>query len=286
MTSEFSPEGISPDDQRILKFFKITKSVFRKALHLVFMWGCKKKNNESLEDYLMSKGMSNREFKKKFDKTMLETMQREKSEEKYDVSLLWACIKLGCDNLAEGLWHEGDQDLESLCTSVKNYRNRFIHENKQSCAEADLDTWCTEVTEILEKLVESAGSKYIIPDHDTKREIKNIKEQIVKIKNAQLEDPKKLREDMVRLREEQRKTINEDGKSELSEQYKDKSKIDPASFVTGKRRLEVKNVFTKLEVIRENKGEGPDSTYDIEHTQILTVKTEKGKKTCNHNGGR
>ncbi|XP_050722971.1 uncharacterized protein LOC127001807 [Eriocheir sinensis] len=274
MSLKPSPGGIGDEDRRVFRLIKILASEGRHALHFVFKWGCKKKSTESIGDYLKNeKKMTNKDYKNRFDTMMQKTINKDPSGESYDVSLIFACIKWGCDQLAEAnvKWLEGQENLESLCTKVKNMRNRLFH-GEEVPNDAVMNEKCKDITEVLKNVVNKAGSKYGVSDDEVKSTLKEINTQVCHIMTARLGD--KDINALLKFREERKKSILKIGREELSEQYKDRSKIDPASFVTGKERLDVKNVFTKLEVICENKQE----THEMGYKELLEVKTELEEK--------
>ncbi|KAK8402470.1 hypothetical protein O3P69_000707 [Scylla paramamosain] len=266
---------ITPQDITILKLFKITKTEFREALHLVFKWGCKKKDDESIKDYLTNKergkSMTMTVFRNMFDKEMRKRIEEDHTGVTYDVSLLFACIKWGCDDLKWGEKPAGNDTVESLCTTAKNLRNKLAHDPFDKCDVKAMDDLCDQFKKIPEKLLTLAKDKYK-PAHDVDQEIKKINEHMDNIMKTTIGDPYDLQKQLLKLRKEQVNTINEQGKSELSKLYEDISKIDPASFVTGKERLNIKNVFTKLDVSCANEKE----IYDLEYNELLEVKTESG----------
>lgn len=258
----------------MFRLIKILASEGRHALHCVFKWGCKKKSTESIGDYLKNeKKMTNKDYKNRFDTMMQKTINKDPSGESYDVSLIFACIKWGCNQLAEANveWQEGQENLESLCTKVKNMRNRLFH-GEEVPNDDVMNEKCRDITEVLENVVKKAGSRYGVSDGEVKSSLKKINTQVCHIMTARLgeEDINEL----LKFREERKKSILKIGREELSQQYKDTSKIDPASFVTGKERLDVENVFTKLEVICENM----DETHEVGYKELLEVKTELEEK--------
>ncbi|XP_050736740.1 uncharacterized protein LOC127008578 isoform X2 [Eriocheir sinensis] len=274
MSLKPSPGGIGDEDRRVFRLIKILASEGRHALHCVFKWGCKKKSTESIGDYLKNeKKMTNKDYKNRFDTMMQKTIDKDPSGESYDVSLIFACIKWGCNQLAEANveWQEGQENLESLCTKVKNMRNRLFH-GEEVPNDDVMNEKCRDITEVLENVVKKAGSRYGVSDGEVKSSLKKINTQVCHIMTARLgeEDINEL----LKFREERKKSILKIGREELSQQYKDTSKIDPASFVTGKERLDVENVFTKLEVICENM----DETHEVGYKELLEVKTELEEK--------
>ncbi|MPC44636.1 hypothetical protein E2C01_038313 [Portunus trituberculatus] len=163
--------------------------------------------------------------------------------------------------------------LESLCTTAKNLRNKLVHEPLHKCDDKAIDDLCEQFKKIPEALLRLAKTKYK-PKDDVDQEIKKINEHIDNILKATLGDPFELQQQLLKLRKEQVSIINEQGKSELSERYKELSNIDPASFVTRKKKLNIKNVFTKLDVHWTNEKE----IFDLEYKELLEVKTESREK--------
>lgn len=266
MSKFISDKGIGEADRRIFRLYKLLVSVGRSPLLFVFKLGCKKKPSQTLQNYLEDeRNMSHRDFRNRFDQTMRDLMNKDPSGDSYDISLLWACLKWGCDlSTVADDWKEGKENLESLCTKVKNMRNQLFHMEKL----CDYN----KIKEVVEKIFILAGNKYGIPDDEIIIKLKEENANMCKIMKAPLEEYDI--DAVEKFRDEKRKAINEIGKVELSERYRDISKIDPASFVTGKERLHVENVFTKLEVIYQNM----DENYEVDYTDLFEVNDECGKR--------
>lgn len=74
-------------------------------MYQVFMWGCLKDPNQTLEEYLLrEKHMSNKDYRKLFNNHMKETIKTNPSGDKFDITLLLLAIKTACEKVA----HKGD----------------------------------------------------------------------------------------------------------------------------------------------------------------------------------
>ncbi|KAK4289607.1 hypothetical protein Pmani_037439 [Petrolisthes manimaculis] len=283
MSLQRSPKGISDEDKRILRLFKIIMSEGHHALLLVYEWGyLKKHSGTSLIEHLKDKGMSKQCMKKYFDTTMRETMSEDPSGETYDVSLLFACIMYGCEGLASSGspdWR-GDRDdkLEGLCTYVKNFRNSLTH-GKSIKDEKALKEQSLVLTSKLESLILLAASDtyYNQSQEEVDKKIAEMKTNIDKIMDAPLGYTETIdfMEAIKKLKEEQKKIVTEMGNTFLPEHYKALSRVDPASFITGKDRLEVKQIFTRLEVIHEKKAAPHKEEEEIDYRDLLTIKSDE-----------
>ncbi|KAK3866906.1 hypothetical protein Pcinc_027589 [Petrolisthes cinctipes] len=215
---------------------------------------------------------------------MRDTMLKDPSGEKYDVSLLFACIMYGCEGLAipgSPDWLvNSDDKLEGLCTYVKNFRNSLVH-GKSIKDEIALKEQSSVLTSKLESLIRLAGSDmyYNQSQVEVDKEIAEMKTNIDKIMDAPLGYTEIIdfMEAIKKLKEEQKKIVTEMGNTFLPEHYKALSRVDPASFITGKDRLEVKQIFTRLEVVHEKKAAPHKEEEEIDYRNLLTIKADEDK---------
>ncbi|KAG7154486.1 NACHT, LRR and PYD domains-containing protein 10-like 5 [Homarus americanus] len=284
MSFERSDDGLGVKDYRFFRLYKVINCEARETMYSLYLWGCKKKLDETLKEYLERDGVNKSNYKSLFhDKIMRNRIENDAAGNTFDVSLLYACIKSVCTCLANKdspVWHEGDDTkLESICTAIKNFRNNLIHSPPEMADDAEMNSLLKKLEDWLEKALQLGGNLYKISGIEVCEKIRNMKSNINKIMNNPLTmiDIDKYKKEVEMLRENKKKIVILEGIPELAYKYKNKSKIDPASFITGKERLQVKKVFTQLEIIKEQQ----DDTFScpsVDYKTMLELKTQSDKK--------
>lgn len=281
-----SPEGFSDEDLRIFRLLKIVMCEGHKALLLVYRWGYLEKHHDKpLIEYLKDNGMSKKDMKRIFDKTMHDTMKNDPTGNKYDVSLLYVCIMYGCECLSNNsslYWREvRDDKVESLCTFIKNFRNELTH-GKEVKDDIVLNHDSSKLEEKLEILIRVAGSDeyYKRSKEEIEKEVAEMKTNINNImttpmKNMECIECKTVLE---KLRDDQKNIVVKVSNMNLPHQYKAMSRVDPASFITGEERLEVSKIFTQLEVVHEKKVATEPVEEKIDYRNLFELKTDDGRE--------
>lgn len=247
--------------------------------YLIFNWGCKRDLTKSLKVYLLDKGMDRNTFKSIFNADFRRNIDENPSGDEFDVSLLYVCIQNVCEKVAskrDPAWKTGDDNtLESVCTFIKNFRNILTHHPKVE-DDIKMNDLRAEFQGKLKKAIELAGKLYSRSSSDIDDEVAAMNDNIDKIMKAPLtsEDEKYLTalDDFRRCR---KNPFKENAALELVSKYESMSRVDPASFITGKERLPVKNVFTRLEVIQEQEKISKEKSVDYEALLTITADGDK-----------
>ncbi|XP_069171434.1 uncharacterized protein [Procambarus clarkii] len=276
--------GLTEEDHRFLKLYKVLVTEGRYALHLIFKWGCVRDETVPLTEYLEGMKMSKRDIKKCFrDSTMRDKMKSNPSGNEFDIALLYACIETTCSGLADKgapEWEGKDHSkLESVCRCIKNLRNIYVHDPPVLADDAITDTKLQEIQDLIDKILTLGGVKYGRQPSEVNKIKMSVLDNINKIMNTSL-DIKSIQQyqaEIKDLRDMQKNKVLNDGKSELFSKYKNMSKIDPASFISGRERLQVAKVFTRLEVTR-NQANNTSYWEDVDYDSLLDLTTEDGSK--------
>lgn len=282
MTSVPSPGGLDESDIRILKVFKSISSEGQRFLLFVFQKGCPKFGHETVEQYLKRNEMTNEDYKRMFDKEMREKIENDASGKTFDVTLLHAVIRNTCIKVADpkesAKWSRTGDKLENYCSRIKHERNLIAHglefENEEAMIQK-LESLC----DMLKKGYELAGIRYSVTSSIIKDEVKIMMDNIEKINVATIlpVDASKYQEEIRKLREHLEDYMRKSGVAELKEKIKGQTKVDPASFISGKEALKVRAIFTNLEVVMEDKALKHDNQTHIDYKSVLEQKTKKGE---------
>nr|XP_053638333.1 uncharacterized protein LOC128692964 isoform X1 [Cherax quadricarinatus] len=264
--------GVSEADPRFFKLYKVLVSEGRHVLFLIFRWGC-----DEME--VIKKEFERRHLRN--PKTSDEERKKYCTWDEFDITLVYASIKKHCVYLAKSEadeWKEGDNTkLESVCTSIKNFRNNFIHSPPDIHNDEVMNNILHELQKHLENAIMLGGDCYGRDQSEIDSNIQEVRNNIAEIMNSYLysADFEQYNSEINKLREEKKDIVREMGKCELLSEYEKLSKIDPASFISGRNTLQVSKVFTRLEVTR-NKVNNASYSEDVDYETLLELTTEDG----------
>nr|XP_045622407.1 uncharacterized protein LOC123772995 isoform X1 [Procambarus clarkii] len=270
--------SLAEEDHRFFRLYKVLVSEGRRALYCVFLWGCKRDLTKPLSVHLKASGMRPQDFKNAFrDKTMREKIENNPSGNEFDITLLYACIENTCANLApKGApeW-EDHTKLEYICRSIKNLRNKYVHSPPIIADDDTMNSKLMELQDLILKALRLGGNKYQRPPSEINNKIQLMQDNIEKIMITSLEvvSIQQYQKEIKQLRDNLKKKVLDEGRCELFSKYKNITKIDPSSFISGRERLQVSKVFTRLQVTRSQVN-GEDVDYD----SLLDLTTEDGSK--------
>ncbi|KAK8739058.1 hypothetical protein OTU49_017420 [Cherax quadricarinatus] len=282
ITSRVTHDGPGEADLRYFKLYKVLVTEGRNTLYLIFLWGCNRDLTKSLKQNLIDKGLTKRDFKNMFrDSTMRDKIDSNPSGDEFDIALLYACIENTCINLApkgQDDWIAGDNTkLESVCKSIKNFRNEFIHSPPSIPDDGEMNTILQKLQEHLENAIKLGGD-YYGRQSEVDNNIQLMRDNIAKIMNSvslDIDSIHRYQNELKELRSKQKNIVCETGKNELFSKYKNLSKVDPASFISGRNTLQVSKVFTRLEVAR-NQVNNASYSEDVDYETLLELRTEDG----------
>nr|XP_045622412.1 uncharacterized protein LOC123772998 [Procambarus clarkii] len=253
--------GLTDYDCRFFKLYKVLFSEGREALYWVFKWG-----RSNVENFLCL--IKDKQVKAKIESDL--------PEKDYDITLLYACIDkiTDSDSLSE---RQKTKDLKETCRLIKNYRNNFVHSPPSIDDDSIMKSILKELQALLEKALQLGGSCFTQDDPEVTLRIHNMNNNITKIMDTPLDAKtiEQYKRDLEKLRNEQKMIVLDDGQSELFSKYKGMSKIDPASFISGKERFQVADVFTRLEITQ---SEGNNPNENVTYDSLLNLTTEDGSK--------
>lgn len=257
--------AIQDEDIYFLKVYKVLTSQGCKILFQIFCWGCKKDPSETLENYLTTyKKMSKRDFDKHFHKTQQRKIRANPEGDKFDLTLLYACIKAACDDLHD--WSVQDETkLEYLLTAIKDVRCSLIHEEDYIKSETCMKKLMDKIKSLFIKALECAGDLYDKTKEEINDLIATLNKNITEIVHTSLSvsSIEKYRKDLAELKEYHRNSVKQ-SVIELKCRYSTVSNVDPASFISGRETLKVKTIFSRLDLIIEDINKSYTEAVDYE----------------------
>ncbi|KAK7084525.1 hypothetical protein SK128_006244 [Halocaridina rubra] len=262
----------------VLEVCRVLRNVVRPVLHTVFCWGCERDTTKTLEEYLVNeKKMSKQNFKDHFNKAMIEIIRSDPSGDKFDICLLYACIRTACKNLAKAgsqVWtNEDETKLEYLCTALKNLRGEIIH-NVVGLDEIEMKNCISNINNLTTRALDIAGTLYNKDRTEVQDVIKHMKEIITNIsENPLICNQDDMYKELLESRGDNRDKIMKEGIKELRYQFLRLKSVDPVSWFT-ESQLSVEAVFTLLDVVKENHQLIHQEA--VKYEQLLILETENG----------
>ncbi|XP_042863839.1 uncharacterized protein LOC122248088 isoform X2 [Penaeus japonicus] len=239
--------------QMTFRLYEMTTRKGGWVMQQVLEWGISRRPaGQSFIDYLsLEKNLSRREIRRNFTSNQREKMEKDKLDD-FDISLLYLCIQYGCDGVKppkSSGWIESPDTLEYYLTSVKNFRNAFIHEAFE-VDDSNFLSKTEELRDMLDNTLKKAAEMYNIDQQNVEDILQELSDDINKIRDEPLDLSVRCNLDFDKLRQ----IVNDKGKLELKKRYRDMSSIEPASNLLQKyikAKLRIDKVYTKL-LIEEN----------------------------------
>lgn len=260
----------SKSDFNKYRLYELSSKVGKNVMYLVFCWGCPKPATMSLREFLVSrKGMSNNEFKRRFDKSQREKIDNDPSGCTYDVTLLFACIQVGCSDLVpvgNEAWITHDESkLEYFLQAIKNFRNEIAHSTGENMTQLEIFAKIEEIRIMFTKTIELAGLKYQQPQQEIESHVSHLNESLNDTRDTPLSpvDFRQYSQEILTQRSHLKKLVNSRGKDELKAAYSVESQIDPVSFISGGQNLEISSIFTRVEMVHDSQKDfRQEPTYE------------------------
>ncbi|XP_042216622.1 uncharacterized protein LOC121862413 isoform X2 [Homarus americanus] len=274
-------DGIGPQDLIRTKAFKLLNCEGRIVLHYIFTLACPKKDTDTLQDYVINEmKMEKNHYMKRFSKEQHKQILSDKTGNDFDISLLFRCLGLPLNHLTQcgdKIWTTPDDTkLEYLISMVKNHRNDLSHLKEVTTVEG-LNSLATEVKKLLSITYQLAEKRYSDKCNpgEVDRRISEMKDNIDKIVNAPMGPDLQTAQIMKELEDQQKNHILDLTKY-LKKNYKAKSNIHPASFITHVESLQIQSVYSKVEVVEELHHS--NRTNYVEHDKMLLFETSDGQE--------
>ncbi|XP_068210095.1 uncharacterized protein [Palaemon carinicauda] len=157
-SSAFTKENIN-----CFRLLLIVDNVYRTFMKWVFFTDAvDKEDDETLKDYLVNKlNMTHTEYREKFNRTMKNAIEKDKTCESFDVSLWLCAIKYGCRSVAVSSGGEWKQSgtFENNLSRMKNIRDSLEH-NRLSVSDDTFKGKFIEMKDLLLNTIHLAELKY------------------------------------------------------------------------------------------------------------------------------
>ncbi|XP_063615619.1 uncharacterized protein LOC134788719, partial [Penaeus indicus] len=248
--------------------YEMTTQTSKKVLTFVLEKGTPRRQaGKTFYEYLIQvKMIRMTTIRKKFNQSQRKKM--EKSDMTFDVSLLYICIKFGCDGLAppdDPQW-TSPATLEWYVTSIKNRRNEFLHE-EYVVDDQNFFRVIEELRDLLNNALKKAAEIYNIDDNTIQSKLEEINKEI----NSLRDNPSQTSGSHGIVLDRLRQQVKVEGKRELKKIYREESSFGPASNLLGESKVRVDKVFTTMEI----KQEGSQIHEFVQYCELLAKAEER-----------
>nr|XP_053641298.1 uncharacterized protein LOC128694949 [Cherax quadricarinatus] len=255
------------------RFIKAVTSCGRKVLYKIFLLGTPDKPSDmKLRQYLINSQREN--VLKFFNSTQKKMIDENADGSKFDVSLLFASIKVACKDVAayhDPVWSTASTHMEYYITAVKNMRNDCLHGQLIITVKDYLENM-TKLRELLTGCLETSGERYVRDQSEVQQEIQQMNVDLDNIMKEILG-----KEDLLKFCGIEIKSLMiNDSRVKLKEIFQSISYVNPVSFITSNLKLEVDKIFVDIEVKHGQRGgQGQHISYKhllklIQTTQVTT----------------
>ncbi|XP_063852616.1 uncharacterized protein LOC135095610 isoform X2 [Scylla paramamosain] len=201
-------------------------------------------------------------------------MDNDSSCQSFDITLLYKCIKLACENVAgtsDARWQD-DAVMEGLITKIKEERNKYSHERPRFTDEQQFLDKVEELKSLFIRTLQAIKDKYGVSDAETTNIIDNTTRQI--------KDICKAFDEKVILQMNFHKQLHlfkQESVSHLRDNFKRFEYFDPLSFLSGsqKERVHVQTVFSKLVLKQELTSQEIDSLNILRYLTKDSVQDQR-----------
>ncbi|XP_064079922.1 uncharacterized protein LOC135196975 isoform X2 [Macrobrachium nipponense] len=270
MSANRSVGGLDDIDHLCLKVVKIVKSEARIVLYCIWNWGCERDLTVPFEDHAINVlKWDIIKYKKKFDNTMQTKIRNNPKGDEFDVTLLYACISSTCTRFS-------GSDMKTIIRPIAFFRNDVMHDDIVK-DEASMNDAIAKIRQMLVDALNKAKEVYLVPENEIDGMIQRMDETIKEIKESPvpLHDIEDYRVKVKEHRKALEKLVEEKGVSCLKTTFKMLSNVDPASWISGKERLNIEMVYIRLEM--KWKPNSDSSSYEpIGHESLLCQTYEDG----------
>jgi len=261
---------MNPSQHMTFALYEMTTQTSKKVLLFILEWGTPRRDaSKTFYEYLLQvKRMSLTTIRKKFNQSQRQKIEKSGDIGTFDVSLIFLCIVHGCDGLAppgDAKWTTRAETLERYVTSIKTYRNNFLH-GEYDITHTEFLKVTEELRDLLNKTLERAAEIYNIGDEILQGILQDINTEINSLRN----NPSQATNSHALVLDRQRQMVKVEGKLELKKIYREESSFGPASNLLGKSKVRVDKVFTTMEI----KQEGSQTQF-IQYSELLAKAEER-----------
>ncbi|MPC09300.1 hypothetical protein E2C01_001908 [Portunus trituberculatus] len=287
LSSSFQATGSVVSLWNGVRTIKILDSIGRRVLHDILLWGTPKKSlSEHFDQYLShlpKESTSNyhklSSVRRRFNKTDLQQIANDPSCASFDISLLWKCIKVACEGMAEdsdSCWHtaipqvSSDAKMEHFISAIKRCRNDVYHGTLEMSDRDFLQT-AAKLRLIFIGALSAAKHKYNRSDAELTSKTQWVEYNLDEIAQEILGENDLITFCGDRLKQDLTHEVNDS----LKIQFQNAVNIDPMAFLVGvDLRLHVQKVFTK---VRVRSGDRHGEGTLINYLDLITVAKNDSK---------
>lgn len=260
-TAAASAIAAGPVDYSRLKLLCILEGPGAAVMSYALKCGINKAASVTLLDYLASlpdtstanyRSLKGEQKRKAFTTPEKSNITDDPSCQKFDITLLFKCIRLACENVAalnDARWQD-DAQMEGLLTKIKAERNDCVHERPQMTDEQHFMKKVSDLKTLFSKALQAIKSKYGVSD----AEITNVNDNIM----LQMQDILQAFTEKVILQMNFNKRLRffkEESVDHLRNIYEQFVYFDPLSFLSGatEERVHIQDVFSNLVLKEQSK---------------------------------
>ncbi|KAK8724669.1 hypothetical protein OTU49_011199 [Cherax quadricarinatus] len=263
-------DALSMEELNGLRMIMAVKLCGQRVLHKTFCWGTPDKpSNMKLDDYLKNLKKLNPKSSANYLKVSGKLRDFDKAQENlinmsvdgsmFDVSMLYHCIKLACENVAsfnDLVWRDKSTEMEYYVTAIKDMRNDVLH-GKHSFTDTEINEKTKELLDLLFNCLKTSRDRYKRDQDEVDREIKQITEDLKLITNKTFG----VDDLVINIRDDLKELTIEKSSAILKDCFQKKCYLNPLSFIIKNLRLKVSEIFVDVEVKQGKRGEGESVDY-------------------------
>ncbi|XP_063877097.1 uncharacterized protein LOC135109600 isoform X2 [Scylla paramamosain] len=260
-----------------LKLLCILEGPGAAVLSYALKCGTKKTASTTLLDHLKNlphtstanyRALNGEQKRKAFTNLEKKNIAEDPSCQSFDISLLYKCIRLACEDVAglsDARWQD-DGEMEGLITKIKEERNICVHERPHMTHDQQFLDKVQELKILLNRALQAVQDKYGVCDVETTNVINTIARQMQDILQAFTENV------LLEMCFEKRLHLfKQVSVGHLKNFYKKNEYFDPLSFLSGSpvERVHIQTIFSKLVLKQQPKN------IDIDCLGLLKVLREE-----------
>ncbi|KAK3854028.1 hypothetical protein Pcinc_039463 [Petrolisthes cinctipes] len=256
----------------------------RQVMYTVFLWGTYgKDSNTDLLTYLghlthtstanyVAAGNCGPQCFNRYQKQII---SNNPSGDRFDISLLFLCIKVACENMAgmsDPAWHTVGSQLENCLYQIKQQRNTVMHEELEM-SEVEFQSKTRWLRQLLIDTLNSAQQRYA---HVSTTELAEVTQNVCEELDLINSEPVGVDDLLMQCGPALQVDLIREVTSHLKETFKEDAFMDPLSFLSGNTlRLQIQKIFTKIRIV---KGKQQGLQTEVKFKDLLSLVQGKSSR--------
>lgn len=185
-----------------------------------------------------------------FHRHQKQIIRNNPSGDRFDISLLFLCIKVACENMAEyndAAWHTVGPELENCLYQIKQQRNTMMHEELEM-SEVEFESKARWLRQLLISTLNAAQQRYV---HVSTTELAEVTKDVCDDLDLIISEPVGVDDLLMQCGPDLQADLIREVTSHLKKTFKEDAFMDPLSFLSGNRlRLQIQEIFTKIRIVK------------------------------------